>query len=567
MKWGYWKRPLYPVPIEVDKVLFPDGSELESSDQLLTTEDLTALAAQLEAGASLSDIAGGVSYATSDDLVELRTSLEQFLLDANIQAVIEKVIEHDETIVVHTASIETISSYTDSIAAMIQRGVEVEEILKAHSAILRAVTQLVPAQSEVSTQEGLEATAIDAQTDADALFNAKTLANATAQQELSDARAHPGYTTEEYFFHTNTYFEIKVKDAPSSSIDTHDEYTISTWTGGEPNFDANLLVFINSPEISLVANGIVAVTLPASHFDDMRQGHKDAVREEIPAGSLSFYSYHYFLGPKLNREGNDLLYTYSLFSEEESGNFYKQSPIDTSAEEIAAAAAALALIQAEEDKATADKAVIDVQTELDAANVLVTEIKSDQSQAFVTLNWVGDSAEPDPEADGATSGVEDAQTQTQPTPTVTETEPIVTETDPPKKTHWVQPQTWTHPGTHVMNVAGIDNDSYELTYAIGDRIVIGGYTDHIEPLTTYGGLSPDFINGVHIIVGFETDTTSTDYTFSFNVAIPSELNFAGATAFGTTIEAWTKPYLQGSGVTEETSVIADEDLTSDGTLD
>ena len=44
--------------IEVDKVLFTDGSELGSSDQLLTTETLV----QLEAGLTASDIAGGASY-------------------------------------------------------------------------------------------------------------------------------------------------------------------------------------------------------------------------------------------------------------------------------------------------------------------------------------------------------------------------------------------------------------------------------------------------------------------------------------------------------------------------
>ena len=34
------KPRLHTVTARVDKVLFPDGSELESSDQLLTTEDL-----------------------------------------------------------------------------------------------------------------------------------------------------------------------------------------------------------------------------------------------------------------------------------------------------------------------------------------------------------------------------------------------------------------------------------------------------------------------------------------------------------------------------------------------
>ena len=35
MKWSYWKRPLYPVTIEVDKIIFPDGSELESGLSLI----------------------------------------------------------------------------------------------------------------------------------------------------------------------------------------------------------------------------------------------------------------------------------------------------------------------------------------------------------------------------------------------------------------------------------------------------------------------------------------------------------------------------------------------------
>ena len=36
----FGKPRLHTVTARVDKVLFPDGSELESSDQLLTTEDL-----------------------------------------------------------------------------------------------------------------------------------------------------------------------------------------------------------------------------------------------------------------------------------------------------------------------------------------------------------------------------------------------------------------------------------------------------------------------------------------------------------------------------------------------
>ena len=63
MKTNHLERPrLHTVTARVDKVLFPDGSELESSDQLLTTEHPCA---QLEAGLTASDIAGGASYATS----------------------------------------------------------------------------------------------------------------------------------------------------------------------------------------------------------------------------------------------------------------------------------------------------------------------------------------------------------------------------------------------------------------------------------------------------------------------------------------------------------------------
>ena len=82
-----------------------------------------------------------------------------------------------------------------------------------------------------------------------------------------------------------------------------------------------------------------------------------------------------------------------------------------------------------------------------------------------------------------------------------------------------------------------------MTYEIGDYIRVGGYTAHDEVLTTFGGLSPDFINGLHIILGFETDTTvNTDYTYSFNVAIPIREGSSGALGYGTYIEAWTSPY-------------------------
>jgi len=56
------KPRLHTVTARVDKVLFPDGSELESSDKLLTTEDLkvitAGLAAQLADGLTVEQIAG-----------------------------------------------------------------------------------------------------------------------------------------------------------------------------------------------------------------------------------------------------------------------------------------------------------------------------------------------------------------------------------------------------------------------------------------------------------------------------------------------------------------------------
>ena len=65
------KPRLHTVTARVDKVLFPEGSDLESSGQLLTTEDLTTLAAQLSTGLTVTQIAGGASYATSEDLSTL----------------------------------------------------------------------------------------------------------------------------------------------------------------------------------------------------------------------------------------------------------------------------------------------------------------------------------------------------------------------------------------------------------------------------------------------------------------------------------------------------------------
>ena len=77
------KPRLHTVTARVDKVLFPDGSELGSSDQLLTTEDLTTLAAQLSSGLTVTDIAGGASYATSEDLSTLEGRVDTLAAATN----------------------------------------------------------------------------------------------------------------------------------------------------------------------------------------------------------------------------------------------------------------------------------------------------------------------------------------------------------------------------------------------------------------------------------------------------------------------------------------------------
>ena len=82
-------------------------------------------------------------------------------------------------------------------------------------------------------------------------------------------------------------------------------------------------------------------------------------------------------------------------------------------------------------------------------------------------------------------------------------------------------------------------------------------------------MSPDFINGAHIIVGFETETTvATAYKFSFNVAIPSEDFNPLLPGYGTMIDAWTKPYIQAgreitdsSGITDLPSITPDDSIT------
>ena len=380
---------LHTVTARVDRVLFPDGSELESSDHLLTTETLV----QLAAGLTASDIAGGASYTPQSEHDALKVKVET--LDA---ATNTPQSAHD-ALKVRVGTLEAATNTPQSEHYTLKGRVDtLEATLIAHGAILRAGTQLTSVQNEASNQEGLKATALEAQTIAAAAVGIATAAALTAQQELDDKAqqeldSQVGYAEVDYFIPANTYFRVQVQDAPGENVDTFDEYTISTWTQEEPYFDANLLVFINSPEIGLVFEGTNILTLAASHFDDMRQGHKDAVRD--PFGAAGVYSYHYFLGPKLNRGGNDLVYDYSLFSQEASGNFYRQlvdgEPIDTSAEETAVEETALALTQATIDKVAADTAVVDAQSAIDAANDLATEIESDQSQALMVLNWVNGS--------------------------------------------------------------------------------------------------------------------------------------------------------------------------------
>jgi hypothetical protein len=399
------KPRLHTVTARVDRVLFPDGSELESSDQLLTTEDLTTLAAQLANGLTVTQIAGGASYTPQSEhdalkvkvgTLEAATNTPQSAHDA-LKVRVETLegetntpqSEHD-TLEGRVGTLEAATHTPQSEHDTLKGRVDTLEVtLIAHGAILRASTQLISAHMEVSFQEGLKVTALEAQTIATTAVGIATAAALTAQQELDDKTQQDqvGYEEVDYFPPTNTYFKVQVQDAPGENVDTFDEYTISTWTGGEPNFDANLLVFINSPEIKLFFEGTNVVTLAPGHFDELRQGHKDAVR--IDNGGEGVFTDHYFLGPKLSRDGKVLVYDYALFSIVESGDFYKV--IDTSAEETAVEETALALTEATGDKVTADTAVVDAQSAIDAARDLATEIESDQSQALVVLNWVNGS--------------------------------------------------------------------------------------------------------------------------------------------------------------------------------
>ena len=90
-----------------------------------------------------------------------------------------------------------------------------------------------------------------------------------------------------------------------------------------------------------------------------------------------------------------------------------------------------------------------------------------------------------------------------------------------------------------MNVAGYQAEAYDLTYEIGDQIMIGGYTEHNAVLTNFAGLEPDFINGLHTIVGFHTshDPTS-DHHYSFDVILPV---LPGALGVSQPVQAWTQP--------------------------
>ena len=120
--------------------------------------------------------------------------------------------------------------------------------------------------------------------------------------------------------------------------------------------------------------------------------------------------------------------------------------------------------------------------------------------------------------------------------------------DTPKTYHWIRQQV-DEDGARTMNVAGSERGlnagsvSYAETYEIGDYITIGGYTDHIVQLTALSSLSPDFINGSHIILSFETDLANSDYTHSFNVAVPSSEGSPMLSIYATRIEAWTIPTL------------------------
>ena len=90
-----------------------------------------------------------------------------------------------------------------------------------------------------------------------------------------------------------------------------------------------------------------------------------------------------------------------------------------------------------------------------------------------------------------------------------------------------------------MNVAGYQAEAYDLTYEVGDQIMIGGYTEHNVGLTQFAGLDPDFINGLHTIGGFHTTTDPTsDHHFSFDVILP---DFTGNNGVNFPVQAWTQP--------------------------
>jgi hypothetical protein len=137
--------------------------------------------------------------------------------------------------------------------------------------------------------------------------------------------------------------------------------------------------------------------------------------------------------------------------------------------------------------------------------------------------------QPVPTGDAPPAVEELAEAETDSTPTVTE--PLPT-------THWIGTRRVNEMNV-AMNVAGYQAEAYDLTYEVGDQIMIGGYTEHNAVLTGFTGLEPDFINGLHTISGFHTspDPTS-DHHYSFDVILP---DFTGAEEFKISIQAWTQP--------------------------
>ena len=207
MKWSYWKRPLYPVTIEVDKIIFPDGSELESSNQLdqLTTVD-------------------------------------------------------------------------------------------AHNAILRAFTQLAPAQSEVTTKEGLLASALLNKATSTSFVSGREEANTIAQQALVDATAAIGvdYDIREFVAYEDI-MKVDYKVSNEHYDANYDRYELEITARVEPNVFKEPIVFINSPEINFLSS---SVTLPALFFESLRAYESIYERR----GRREFISKHYFLGEKQNGE-------------------------------------------------------------------------------------------------------------------------------------------------------------------------------------------------------------------------------------------------------------------------